>query len=118
MINRILSLLLVLSLGACASNNLTEPEKQLAWIRDANPEQDAKDAISRKDYRLMAMAQRNLVIPGVSQQDSRRYELRCGVNIMQGVSDVIRSPGHLELMKQAHNYALRYNAIIKLYCLP
>ncbi len=114
----ILSLLLIISLSACAGSNLTEPEKQLSWVRDADPQQDAKNALSRGDFRLMAMAQRSLVIPGVKQQDSRDYELKCGVNIMQGVSDVIRSEGHLELMKMAHKYALRYNAMIKLHCIP
>ncbi|MDJ0833638.1 MAG: hypothetical protein QNJ69_08975 [Gammaproteobacteria bacterium] len=115
---RILTLLLLVSLGACAGNQLSEPEKQLGWIRDANPEQDAKTAISRGDFRLMAMAQRSLVIPGVNPDNSRSYELKCGVNIMQGVGDVIRSQNHLELMKMAHQYALRYNAMIKLHCQP
>ena len=115
---RILALLLMISLGACAGSQLSEPEKQLGWLRDADPELDAKTAISRGDFRLMAMAQRSLVIPGVSPDASRKYELKCGVNIMQGVSDVIYNKGHLELMKMAHKYALRYNAIIKLHCYP
>ncbi len=113
----ILSILLLLGLAGCASP-LTEPEKQLSWIRDADPQQDASAAIARGDFRLMAMAQRSLVIPGVDREDSYRYELKCGINIMQGVTDVIRNQDHLELMKLAHRYALKYNAYMKQHCQP
>ena len=113
-------LLLVTSITGCATNTraMSEAEKQLLWVQDANPQQDAEAALAKGDFRLMALAQRSLVIPGIDLESSRKYELKCGVIIMQGVSDVIRSEQHLELMKLAHSYALKYNAFIKMHCKP
>jgi hypothetical protein len=40
------------------------------------------------------------------------------VQLIEGVSDVVRSDEHLRLMQKARSYALKYNAIIKTHCQP
>jgi hypothetical protein len=47
-----------------------------------------------------------------------KYEEQCGVQLIEGVSDVVRSDEHLRLMQKARSYALQYNAIIKVHCQP
>ena len=57
-------------------------------------------------------------IPGIEQQDTLKYEEACGVQLIEGISDVVRSDEHLRLMQKARSYALKYNAIIKTHCQP
>ncbi len=40
------------------------------------------------------------------------------MQLIEGISDVVRSDEHLRLMQKARSYALKYNAIIKTYCKP
>ena len=114
------AILLLASIAAgCAADKLMNKyEQKLQWVQTANAQEDAQAALDKKDFRLMAMAQRSTVIPGVDVQQSMKYELRCGVKFMDGVTDVIASDEHLRLMKLAHSYALQYNAIIKTRCQP
>lgn len=114
----LLTLILMTTMNGCATSNTSDYESQLQWLQQANPQQDAQAALAQGDFRLMAFAQRSLVIPGVDVENSRKYELKCGVKIMEGMTDVIRSEEHLRLMKLAHTYALQYNAVIKTRCQP
>ena len=114
----LLTLLLMITMNGCATSNPNDYEGMLQWIEKANPQQDAQAALQKGDFRLMGFAQRSLVIPGISPDDSRKYELKCGVRIIEGMTDVIRSEEHLRLMKLAHTYALQYNAVIKTRCQP
>jgi hypothetical protein len=108
-----------ISLTACATDSaLTQPERDLLWVQDANPQVDAQKALEKYDFRMMAMPQRATIIPGVPVEQMREYEIKCGVNLINGVSDMVLNENHLQLMKQAHKYALQYNAIIKRHCKP
>lgn len=102
--------------GCVSGSAMTDYEQQLQWVIDANPQQDAEAAMAKGDFRLMAMATRGITIPGVDNDLSAKYELKCGINRMPGVTDVIRSQKQMELIKKAHSYALKYNAIIKTRC--
>ena len=82
------------------------------------PAMDAQQALKKGDFRLLGLATRSVNIPGVTKQDSLKYELKCGVQLIDGISDVIRSDEHLRLMQKARSYALKYNAIIKTRCQP
>lgn len=112
--------MVVSSFSGCATETrpLSEYEQKLQWVKQANAQQDAMAAVAKRDFRLMAMAQRGTIIPGVDADNSLRYELKCGIKLIKGVGDVIRGKEHLELMKKAHRYALKYNAIIKIHCEP
>ncbi len=109
----------VLIIAGCAAGNpLGEHERKLLWVEDANPQQDAEDALQRNDFRLLGLPQRSVSIPGVPLEKMQQYEIKCGVRLVDGFSDVVRSNEHLRLMKAVHQYALQYNAIIKQRCIP
>ena len=104
----------------CASNtsSLTKSEQKLQWLKDANPQQDASKALQAGDFRLMGLVQRSVIIPGVSADRMNHLELKCGVKLIDGVSDTVLNQNHLKLMDLAHQYALQYNAIMKSHCDP
>jgi hypothetical protein len=114
------TILLISAITGCAigTSTLTGSEQKLQWLKDANPQQDAKKAIAAGDFRLMALPQRAIIIPGIPVDKMNKYELYCGVKLIEGVSDTVLNDGHLQLMKKAHQYALQYNAIIKPHCQP
>ena len=105
--------------GCSTSSKALDPYVQkLQWLDAADPQNDAKQAIKVGDLRLLGLATRTLSIPGINKAESYKYEEKCGVQLIDGVSDVVRSDEHLRLMQKARSYALKYNAIIKTKCKP
>ena len=92
--------------------------QKLQWLDAADPQADANQAVKQNDLRLLGLATRSVNIPGVAKGDMLRYEESCGVQLIEGISDVVRSDEHLRLMQKARSYALKYNAIVKLSCMP
>ncbi len=111
---------LFLIIGGCGSGSkhLDPYVQKLQWLDAADPQKDAEQAIKVGDLRLLGLAQRSVNIPGVSNEESSKYENNCGVQLIEGISDVVRSDEHLRLMQKARGYALKYNAIIKTKCQP
>ena len=107
-------------LVACATPASTiDPYVQkLQWLDAADPQADADQAVKQNDLRLLGLATRSVNIPGIKKENSLKYEERCGVQLIEGISDVVRSDEHLRLMQKARSYALQYNAIIKIHCKP
>ena len=106
-------------LVACATTSNIDPYVQkLQWLDAANPQADAKQAVKQNDLRLLGLATRSVVIPGIVEENILKYEEHCGVQLIEGISDVVRSDEHLRLMQKARSYALQYNAIIKIHCQP
>ena len=107
-------------LASCASSSAPiDPYVQkLQWLDAADPQADANQAVKQKDLRLLGIADRSVNIPGISKEEMLKYEEACGVQLIEGISDVVRSDEHLRLMQKARSYALQYNAIIKLHCKP
>ena len=108
-------------LTACASgagNEIDPYVQKLQWLDAADPQSDANQAIKQNDFRLLGIATRSVNIPGISKADLLKYEEACGVQLIEGISDVVRSDEHLRLMQKARSYALKYNAIIKTHCQP
>jgi hypothetical protein len=107
-------------LSGCASTG--EPidpyVQKLQWLDAADPQADANQAVKQEDLRLLGLATRSVNIPGVQKSELLKYEESCGVQLIEGISDVVRSDEHLRLMQKARSYALQYNAIIKLHCMP
>ena len=116
----LLSGLFFLFLSACANSSMAiDPNVQkLQWLDAADPQTDAQQAIKKGDLRLLGLATRSVNIPGVSKEETYKYEKACGVQLIDGISDVVRSDEHLRLMQKARSYALKYNAIIKTRCSP
>jgi hypothetical protein len=92
--------------------------QKLQWLDAADPQADANQAVKQRDLRLLGLATRSVNIPGIEKADILKYEEACGVQLIEGISDVVRSDEHLRLMQKASSYALKYNAIIKLHCQP
>ncbi len=113
-------ILLSLIVTGCAtgSGDVDPYVKQLQWLDAADPQTDAQQALKKGDFRLLGLATRSVNIPGVAKEESLQYELKCGVQLIDGISDVVRSDEHLRLMQKARSYALKYNAIIKTRCVP
>jgi len=113
-------ILLTLVITGCAtgSGDVDPYVKQLQWLDAADPQTDAQQALKKGDFRLLGLATRSVNIPGISNEESLKYELKCGVQLIEGISDVVRSDEHLRLMQKARSYALKYNAIIKTRCQP
>ena len=112
-----MSLLLAVSLNGCATA-MNKDEQGLLWVETADARADANAALNKNDFRLMAVASRSTVIPGIDPAKARQYELHCGVIFMPGVGDTVRSKEQLRLMKKAYEYAGQYNEIIKQRCIP
>ena len=100
------------------SGNIDPNVQKLLWLDAADPQTDAQQALKKGDFRLLGLATRSVNIPGVENEDVMQYELKCGVHLIDGISDVVRSDEHLRLMQKARSYALQYNAIIKTRCQP
>ena len=117
---RLIQLASCLLLTACTtqSPSMTENEKKLKWVEKSNAQQDAEMAIKKRDFRLWAFAQRSVVIPGIDAKNSSKYELKCGIRYMEGMTDVVSNDHHLKMMQSAHTYALQYNTVIKAHCKP
>ena len=115
-----MTLVLFSLVTACASS--PEPidpyVQKLQWLDSADPQADAQQAVKQNDLRLLGLATRSVNLPGISKEDTLKYEEKCGVQLIEGISDVVRSDEHLRLMQKARSYALKYNAIIKLHCIP
>ena len=106
--------------SACATSSepLDPYVQKLQWLDAADPQADAEQAVKINDLRLLGLATRSVNIPGVTKEETLKYEESCGVQLIEGISDVVRSDEHLRLMQKARSYALKYNAIIKLHCKP
>ncbi len=113
-------ILLSLLVTGCAtgSGDVDPYVKQLQWLDAADPQTDAQQALKKGDFRLLGLATRSVNRPGVAKGETLKYELKCGVQLIDGISDVVRSDEHLRLMQKARSYALKYNAIIKTRCKP
>jgi len=112
-----------MAIVACTSSTnktakMSENEKKLQWIKTADARQDAQNAISINDYRFMALTKRGIFIPGIDPEQSNQYEKKCGIHLIDGVTDAVTSEGHLQMMQKANAYALQYNTIIKKHCSP
>ena len=109
---------LVLAMSGCATDSkaLDPNAQKLQWLDAAEPQADAQQAIKTGDLRLLGLATRSISIPGVETAQILKYEMKCRVQLIDGISDVVRSDEHLRLMQKARSYALKYNAIIKTHC--
>ena len=112
----VLTAFLLIAISGCASTPKDPYVQKLQWLDAADPQTDAQEAIKKGDLRLLGLVGRSVNIPGVSNEETPEYEIKCGVQLIDGVSDVVRSDEHLRLMQKARSYALSYNAIIKTRC--
>lgn len=101
-----------------AAPDSSDPAELIAWINTADPENDALAAIDDGDHRLIALALRSANIPGIDAKSTQKYIDRCGVKMMPGVDDIIRSEDDLRYLTLAREYTLVYNKAILGNCAP
>jgi hypothetical protein len=109
---RIAVLGLVAILVGCSSVRATEPPsgvRQLRWLETADPITDAKRAVERRDFTLLAVNGYTWSIPGVPEADKFAYRDKYGMKPIEGTSDVIMGTEHARLVDVATKYAKSYN---------
>ena len=82
-----------------------------------DPVADAQAAIEKGDLRLLGFATRVTSVPGINKAIRKSAIEACGVRLIKGFGDVIRSEAELSAMQLASRYAKRYNAVIVETCL-
>lgn len=109
---------LLLTMGGYANDSkaLNPNIQKLQWLNTADPISDAQLAVNSGDLRLLGMVTRSISFPGVESDNIPAYEEKCGIQLIDGISDVVGSDEHLRLMQMARNYTLRYNTVIKAHC--
>lgn len=93
------------------------PPKALAWLLNANSRSDAHGAITRQDYRLLAISGRGTRIPGVDMDQMQQARQQCRLRFLKGAGDVVRGKNELKWRNKAKQYAAEYNRIMIKYCL-
>lgn len=95
-------LLLLAMLGGCQA--------------DANTlEQELSANLTRQDYRLIVIAGRGELAPGIAAEQQASAKARCGVRYLDGLGDVIR-PEQKEAHARLSAYASEYNQLMVTHC--
>ena len=127
MINRATIFTLLIPLIACQSQSnfdiskLSQEEQKsiasLAWLQQADVEQDIQTALAKNDNRLLVMAGRSASLPGVPEELSARAKTACGVRYLEGSTDQVQGNTHRQLLQVAYDYAKTYNQALLKHCL-
>jgi hypothetical protein len=117
----------MLALTACQEmesidmSKLSDKEKKavksLIWLKDADPEKSAAEALEKGDKRLMAMASRSTILPGVETDLISKAKSICGIRYLEGSTDTVFGQTHLKLIQHASDFATAYNKIVIEHCL-
>ncbi|MES9976191.1 MAG: glutamyl-tRNA amidotransferase [Candidatus Thiodiazotropha sp.] len=123
----ILLLLLALVFTACQEvegidmSQLSADEKKavesLLWLKDADPNKRAVQALEKGDKRLMAMASRATTLPGIEPALLSKAKSICGIRYLEGSTDTVYGQTHLKLIQHASEYAAAYNRIVIEQCM-
>jgi hypothetical protein len=102
-------------------NKLSPKEREavshLTWLREADAARDAEDAIRRGDLRLLAMATRNPVPPGIAPGSVAEAKAKCDLRYVEGSTDMVAGKVHLKFLQAAQKYAEQYNRVMLKSCL-
>lgn len=114
----IISLLLTTAVMAQASAMSKSPESYVppVWNASAEADQDAVYALANGDLRLLAYTTRDIMVPGIEPEQKSLLSEQCGLRMMQGFGDVVRSDEQLQTMKAMREYATEYNKIVAPQC--
>ncbi|MFY8299632.1 hypothetical protein AAEU28_12765 [Pseudoalteromonas sp. SS15] len=76
-----------------------------------------KQALEKNDYRLLALASRRLVFPGLEQEDSATLKTICGVRYVDNSTDIIKNTEDKQKRRDAYAFAKSFNLAILKHCL-
>ena len=113
-INLALVLAAILAFSGCEAARMASEARRdaqsLSWVRTANPQRDATQAIARGDYRFYAVnGIAPGIIPGIDQWGVHRALAEAhGYRIIGGTSDYSNG----DLNELAMRYATTYNKVL------
>lgn len=76
-----------------------------------------EQAVERNDYRLLALASRRLVFPGLEQEDTAKLKKMCGVRYVDNSTDIIKSTEDKQKRRDAYALAKSFNQAMLKHCL-
>jgi hypothetical protein len=85
---------------------------ELTWVERSSPIADAAKTLAMGDHRLIAVYGLALDIPGVDPTKRQSYRALYGIRQIEGTTDGALSARHAALVKEAREYARRYNGYI------
>jgi hypothetical protein len=91
--------------------------ESLLWLKDANPDKHAAEALEKGDKRLIAMASRATPLPGIEPDLLSKAKSICGIRYLEGSTDTVYGEIHLKLIQAASEYAAAYNKIVIEQCI-
>ncbi|MES9994300.1 MAG: glutamyl-tRNA amidotransferase [Candidatus Thiodiazotropha sp.] len=91
--------------------------ESLLWLQDADPDKQAAQALEKGDKRLLAMASRATLLPGIEPELHSKAKSICGIRYLEGSTDTVFGEIHLQLIQRATDYAAAYNKIVVKHCL-
>lgn len=74
-------------------------------------------AVEKNDYRLLALASRRLVFPGLEQEDTAKLKKMCGVRYVDKSPDIIKSIEEKQKRRDAYAFAKSFNQAMLKHCL-
>lgn len=104
--------LILISFSSLVLSAEREIIESLRWVESANPLEDVKEAISKKDYRFIGIAGRRIKVRGIPDDKYFEYTEKYGINVMKGTSDITYGDEHLRLIRLAEDYAKKYNQVL------
>ncbi|MES9838138.1 MAG: glutamyl-tRNA amidotransferase [Candidatus Thiodiazotropha sp.] len=120
-------LFITLLFGACQemeridTSQLSADEKKavesLLWVEDADAGKQAAEALEKGDKRLIAMASRATMLPGIEPELQSKAKSICGIRYLDGSTDTVFGEIHLQLIQRASDYAAAYNKIVIEKCM-
>ncbi|MDC0603023.1 hypothetical protein OAP14_08355 [Aliiglaciecola sp.] len=95
---------------------MNQPQSQLSIEEQANA--DAKKAIDDMDYKLFAMTNKIIKVPGVDEQQHsvNWLEKHCGLRMLEGSGDTVEIGEDMQKRKDAKQYATIYNQVVLKAC--
>jgi hypothetical protein len=74
-------------------------------------------AISNQDYRLYGLTGRRTVIPGFESENFSQIKERCGVKLLSGTGDVLKTNKDRVERRENYQFALKINKRLYALCL-
>ena len=106
----------ILSTQVLAMAKTTKPYEPPQWHENASAENDAAYALENDDTRLLAYTTRGVMVPGIDAAEKNQLSEKCGLRMMPGFGDVVRSDAQLDKMKTMRAYAEKYNQLVAPHC--
>ncbi len=79
-------------------------------------EQKIAAALSQQDFRLYQSAGRRVVVPGFEKENIKPIKLICGLKVIPGSSDVLKSAQDKKAQRMRYQFAKQFNLVMFEHC--